>query len=93
MSREIYAICPRCGKRAVIVSHRWDWDADRDMARLKCICGSAEVPFEESRVLDINLNNPYVKQTQFKLLIPAGYDREDLWNKIGNCLMMGWSDG
>ena len=86
-TKTVYAVCPRCYKRAVIVSHRWDWDRDQDYAVLKCGCGRSEVPFDEGRVLDIDLNNPYMEETHFKLLIPQNYDYDGMWNKIGGCLM------
>ena len=94
MERELFAVCPRCGKRARILSYRWDWDAQQDFAKVKCICGNvAEVPFDENRIVDIDLNNPYMAVTHFRLLMPAGMDREGVWNEIGGCLMHSWADG
>ena len=93
MKRELYAVCPRCGNKARIVSHRWDWDAEQDYVRVKCTCGGSEVPYSENRVIQIDLNNPYMQQDHFDLLIPVGWDtdRYEMWNKIGKCLMLNWS--
>ena len=93
MEKKRYAVCPRCGKRAKILSYRWDWDAQQDFAKVKCVCGVSEVPFDENRIVDIDLNNPYMEVTHFRLLMPAGMDREGTWNKIGGCLMRSWTDG
>ena len=91
MERKLYAVCPGCGKRAKIVSHRWDWDADRDFAKVKCSCGTREVPFDEDRIVEIDLNNPYMEQAHFRLLMPAGME-ERAWTKIGGCLMHSWAE-
>ena len=88
MTKEIYAVCPRCGKRARIVSYRWDWDAYESFAQVKCVCGKSEIPYDDDRVLDIDLNNPYMAETHYKLLFPRGWDtdRFDLWSRISECL-------
>ena len=91
MDNQVYALCPRCGKRARIISHRWDWDQDQDYAQLRCDCGRSELPYLESRIIDINLRNPYMKQCRFRLLIPPGLDRDNMWNKIGKCLTDSWN--
>ena len=94
MEKELFAVCPRCGKRAKILSYRWDWDAQQDFAKIRCVCGNiCEVPFDENRIVDIDLNNPYMEVTHFRLLMPAGMDREGVWNKIGGCLMRSWTEG
>ena len=93
MEKELYAVCPKCGKRAKILSCRWDWDAEQDFAKVKCACGTWEVPFDENRIVDIDLNNPYMEITHFRLLMPAGMENNGVWNKIGGCLMRSWTDG
>ena len=92
MVRELYAVCPKCRKRARIQSHRWDWDQDEDIVLVKCTCGCAEMPYRESNILPVDLNNPYMKENNFDLLIPPGWegDRYEMWNKIGKCLMATW---
>ena len=42
MERKLYAVCPKCGKRAGVTGIRWDWDAQQDFAKLRCVCGTAE---------------------------------------------------
>ena len=91
MERKLYAVCPKCGKRAGVISIRWDWDAQQDFAKLRCVCGTAEVPFDENRVVDIDLDNPYMEQTHFRLLMPVGME-ERTWNMIGGCLMHTWAE-
>lgn len=92
MERELFAVCPGCEKRARIVGHRWDWDAEQDFAQVKCnACGMSEVPFDEGRVVDIDLNNPYMEATHFRLLMPRGMETKT-WNMIGGCLMAGWAE-
>ena len=86
MERVIYAICPGCGKRAQITGHRWDWNEDQDYAQLICECGRSEVPFAEERVLDINLNNPYMRESHFRMLVPECEDKDEIWDRIGRCL-------
>ena len=88
MERVLYAACPRCGKRADIVSHYWNWDLDMDVCRVKCECGMSEIPYSESRIIPVDVRNPYLRQENFDLLIPEGYDRDNLWNKISKCLKM-----
>ena len=92
MTRELYAVCPKCGKRARIQSHRWDWEREEDMVLVKCTCGRAEMPYRESNILPVDINNPYLKENNFDLLIPPAWaaDRYNLWNKIGKCLMATW---
>lgn len=91
MEMELFAVCPGCGKRARIAGHRWDWDADQDFAKVKCACGTYEVPFDEDRIVDIDLNNPYMEVTHFRLLMPKGMETET-WNMIGGCLMSSWAE-
>ena len=88
--KDIIAICPRCGMRAKIVSHRYDWYRDEDMARLKCQCGKSEVPFLESRVVDVDLRDPYLKESRFRVLIPENMD-EKTCSKISKCLTASWN--
>ena len=92
MTRELYAVCPKCGRRAKILSHRWDWNEDQDIVTVKCICGRAEMPYRESNILTVDLNNPYMKQNNFDLLIPPGWeaDKYNLWNKVSKCLTASW---
>ena len=40
----------------------------------------------------VDLNNPYMEETHFKLLIPMNYDYDGMWNKIGGCLMASWAE-
>lgn len=91
MERTLYAVCPCCGKRAKIASHRWDWNEGQDFAQVKCSCGTREVPFDQERIVDIDLDNPYMEQTHFRLLMPAGMQAET-WNMIGGCLMESWTE-
>ncbi len=86
MEQVIYAICPRCGKRARIIGHRWNWDEGQDYAQLICECGRSEVSFSENRVLDIDLNNPYMQESHFRILVPEYEDKDEVWDRIGNCL-------
>ena len=90
MEKELIAVCPRCGMRAKVVSYRYDWDRDMDMAQLKCRCGRSEVPYLESRVLDVDLRNPYMREEHFRVLIPETMD-ETTWSKISKCLTAGWN--
>ncbi len=92
MEQTIYAVCPKCAKRAKILGYRWDWDAQQDFAKVKCMCGTHEVPFDENRVVEINLNNPYMELTRFRLRIPVNMNNET-WNRVGGCLMRSWTDG
>lgn len=90
MEKEIVAICPRCGGRAKVKSFRYDWELDEEMAQLKCRCGRSEVPYLESRVLDVDLSNPYMKETHFRVLIPENMDVQT-WSKISKCLTASWN--
>ena len=90
MEKELIAVCPRCGMRAKVMSYRYDWDRDEDMAQLKCRCGRSEVPYLESRVVDVDLRNPHMKEQHFKVLIPEHMD-EKTWNKISKCLTASWN--
>ena len=90
MEKELIAICPRCGMRADIVSYRYDWDRDETMAQLKCPCGRSEVPFLESRVVDDDFYDPYLKNVYFRILLPEDRD-ENTWRKINKCLEGDWN--
>ena len=90
MERELYAVCPGCGNRAKIISYCWNWDQDQAFAKIRCVCGIREVPFEEERVVDIDLNNPYMQEAHFRLLIPANMP-EKTWNMIGGMMMSSWA--
>ena len=90
MEKDIVAICPRCGGRAKVMSFRYDWNRDEEMAQLKCRCGRSEVPYLESRVLDVDLRNPYMKEQHFRVLIPEHMD-EQTWSKISKCLTASWN--
>ena len=91
MSEIIYAVCPRCGKRAAILSCRYDWDRDQDYARLKCACGKAEVPFAESRIRDVDLCNPYLKEERFRILIPEDWNEDTQYTVIGGIREPLWA--
>ncbi len=83
MKRPLYAACPRCGNRAEIIKMIWDWDNDQNLALVKCRCGTSQVPYSESRVLKIDLPNPYMhdENNHFDLLVPPGWN-EEKWEKI-----------
>ena len=85
MERILYAICPRCGMRANIIRHIWSWEEYQDIVLVKCACGRSQLPYDESRVLKVDLDNPYMKEEHFDLLVPPGwtYDR---WEKIIACI-------
>lgn len=86
MERRLFAVCPRCGGKARIFSHRWDWEFDQDFALVRCECGIFEAPYSESRVVEIDFPSPYLKENHFLLLIPPGWDRGDLQEKGSKCL-------
>lgn len=90
MNRILYAVCPRCGKRATIIRHRWDWENEQDYVLVRCTCGRFEVPYDDSRVLDIDLNNPYMEEEHFKLLLPPDWD-DSRWSMIGGHMMHSWA--
>ena len=86
MERKMYAVCPCCGRRATITKFIWSWDDEQDLALTKCECGShSQVPYAEHRVLHVDLNNPYLKETQFDLLLPQGWN-EKMWAKVSACI-------
>ena len=81
MERPLYAVCPRCGRRARIAKFIWDWEEDEAMAVVRCACGQSMLPYLESRVLKIDLNNPYMTENHFDLLVPAWWSPE-MWNRV-----------
>ncbi len=85
MKRKLYAACPRCGMRAEISKMVWDWDRDQNIALVKCSCTGKpqRVPYSESRVMKVDLVNPYMHEenNHFDLLLPLGWT-EDMWNKL-----------
>ena len=81
MERPLYAVCPRCGSRAKITKFIWDWEEDESIALIKCTCGKSQMPYAESRVLKIDLMNPYMHEDHFDLLVPPGWNQE-MWNKV-----------
>ena len=85
MKRRLYAVCPRCGKRAKIHSHYWNWELDTDIYRIRCECGRSEIPYAESRVLQIDLNDPRMKECHFDLLLPQGWT-QDMWDKVSSSI-------
>ena len=91
MKKELFAVCPRCGKRARIVSYRWDWYRGESIAQIRCTCGRSEMPYEESRVIPVDIRDPYQPREQFDLLIPESWVLGNMWNKIGQCLMDTWA--
>ncbi len=88
MDRPLYAVCPRCGRRAKITKFFWDWEEDETIALIKCTCGKSQMYYAESRVLQIDLVNPYMHEEHFNLLVPPGWNR-DMWNKVSAGLS-GW---
>ena len=92
MKRKLYAVCPKCGRRAAIISHRWDWNNEEDIVLVKCTCGRTEMPYRESNILPVDISSPYMKENNFDLLIPPGWEKDQraLWNKVGRCLMAAW---
>ena len=85
MTRPLYAVCPRCGKRAKIIKFiRNDEEDERD-ALIKCTCGRYQIPYLEGQVVPIDLVNPYMKEDHYDLLIPAALT-EEMWNRISKSL-------
>ena len=85
MNRPLYAVCPRCGKRAKITSTARGRDEDEKIAQVKCTCGTAQLPYREGQILKIDLNNPYMQEDHYDLIIPPGWDR-NMWNKVSAVL-------
>ena len=56
MNRPLYAVCPRCGKRAKITGTARGRDEDEKIAQVKCTCGTAQLPYREGQILKIDLN-------------------------------------
>ena len=88
MERKLYAVCPRCGSRARIVKFIRGRDEGEKAAEIRCACGPGRVPYAESRILQIDLDNPYMRESHFDLLLPPGLTR-NLWNKVSAGLS-GW---
>ena len=88
MERELYAVCPRCGRRARIISHRWDWAQEQDYLGILCACGKSEVPYDEDRVRDVDLRSPYLPEEYFRILIPADWESRKI--TVGCCPMGSW---
>ena len=85
MNRPLYAVCPRCGKRAKITGTARGRDEDEKIAQVKCTCGTAQLPYREGQILRIDLNNPYMQEDHYDLIIPPGWDR-NMWNKVSAVL-------
>ena len=85
MNRPLYAVCPSCGNKAAVRKFSWNGEEEETHAVIRCICGRYQVPYSVSRVLPVDLCNPYMPEEHFDLLIPAEWDR-DLWNRISRCL-------
>ena len=92
MAKELFAVCPRCGRRAKVVSFRISWEFEEKIAQVQCLCGRSEIPYSPRRVLPVDLNNPYMREQHFDLLLPVYLGRDNLWNKIGQCLMASWRE-
>ena len=63
-----------------------------DIVTVKCTCGRTEMPYRESNILPVDISSPYMKENNFDLLIPPGWEKDQraLWNKVGRCLMAAW---
>jgi len=87
MERKLYAVCPRCGNRAAITKTVWDWDGEQDIALVKCTCGTSRMPCTESRIIKVDIPNPYMHEenNHFDLLVPPGWN-DQMWNRIKNSL-------
>ena len=85
MNRPLYAVCPRCGKRAKITGTARGRDEDEKIAQVKCTCGTAQLPYREGQILKIDLNNPYMQEDHYDLIIPTGWDR-NMWDKVSAVL-------
>jgi len=87
MNRPMFAICFRCGKRARIVSRRYDWDTDEDICGIRCECGLySEAPLRESRILRIDVNDPYVENAHYDLLAPGSWETEEISDRARECM-------
>ena len=80
MDRPLYAACPRCGMRAEIEKFLWNWEEDESEALVRCRCGRSRLPYLESRVIPVDIPNPYMHEenNHFDLLVPAGWNDEML---------------
>ena len=85
MEKLPYAVCPRCGMRAVITGTIHDWEGEEEIALVKCHCGRSQVPLLESRIIHIDLGNSPYRKDHFDLLLPPGWTK-DMWDRISRCL-------
>ncbi len=78
-ARPLYA-----GSRARIIRFIRKDEEEND-ALVKCTCGQYQISYRESQVISIDLDNPYMKEDHYDLLLPAALT-EDTWNRISKCL-------
>ena len=81
MGRPLFAVCPRCGNRADLTKIIRDREEEESIALIRCTCGRSQMVFTESRILHIDLDNPYMRENHFDLLLPPGWTK-DMWNRI-----------
>lgn len=94
MKETIYTLCPRCSQRGRITSFRHEADTGDDYARVKCaFCGRlTEVPWDETRLRDVETPNPNLAEKRFRFLVPRGYASKETWNRIAPALLMSLTD-
>ena len=85
MNRTLYAVCPCCGRRAEVRKLCWNYEEEETSAVIRCMCGLFRVPYSERRIIPIDLNNPYMPEEHFDLLVPAGW-HGDIWNRLSRCM-------
>ncbi len=81
MERPLYTVCPRCGRRARITRTARDWETEETIAFVKCECGTSHTAYSGNRILKIDLDNPFMQEQHFDLLVPPGWT-QDMWEKI-----------
>ena len=92
-TRPLYAACPRCGTRADIRKRIWDGEEDLCYALVRCgRCGQSTVPYLEHRIVPVDLNNPYMPEEHYDLLLPPGWTPE-MWSRFSTVLTGGQTSG
>lgn len=81
MKKLLYTLCPGCSRRVKVGKVFPGLEGGTGTATVKCSCGKFSVPYSESKIVQLEPDNPGEKAETVDFLLPMGWDRK-MWENF-----------
>lgn len=81
MKKPLYTLCPGCSRRVKVGKVFPGLEGGTGTATVKCSCGKFSVPYSESKIVQLEPDNPGKKAETVDFLLPMGWDRK-MWENF-----------